>query len=249
MCSVVDFGVGGMATVAITRTELDSAGLRAVAAGSSDAKQARRLLALTMVLDGYPRLLAAQAGGMDRQTLRDWVHRYNAHGIEGLRDFRNKDRVPALSVEQMQELEVVVLAGPDLKQDGVVRWRCVDLRSQIKTRFAVTLHERTVGKLLRRLGMTRLQPRPFYPRADPAAQEAYKRTPLTWSPTPCRPKRPARHLVLRLDAPRLPPGPRARLPAPERLEAVEQLCCALTLVGSMAQACGGRHLGRMSTQP
>jgi transposase len=192
MRAVVDFGVGGMASVAITRTELDSVGLRAAAAGSSDAKQARRLLALAMVLDGHPRLLAAQAGGMDRQTLRDWVHRYNAHGVEGLRDVRNKGRAPALSAEQMQELENLVLAGPDLKQDGVVRWRCVDLRSQIKTRFAVALHERTVGKLLRRLGMTRLQPRPFHPKADAAAQQAYKKTSPAWSPTPCRPRWPAR---------------------------------------------------------
>jgi len=165
-----------MASVAITRTELDSAGLRAAAAGSSDAKQARRLLALAMVLDGHPRLLAAQAGGMDRQTLRDWVHRYNEHGVEGVRDIRNKGRAPALSAEQMQELEGLVLAGPDLATDGVVRWRCVDLRAQVKARFEVELHESTVGKLLRKLGMTRLQPRPFHPKTDPQAQEAYKKT-------------------------------------------------------------------------
>ena len=165
-----------MASVAITRTELDSAGLRAAAAGSSDAKQARRLLALAMILDGHPRLLAAQAGGMDRQTLRDWVYRYNAHGAEGLRDTRNKGRAPALAGGQMQELEALVLAGPDLARDGVVRWRCVDLRAQVKARFEVELHERTVGKLLRRLRMTRLQPRPYHPKRDLAAQEAYKRT-------------------------------------------------------------------------
>lgn len=165
-----------MTSVAITRTALDGAGLRAAAAGSSDAKQARRLLALAMVLDGHPRLLAAQAGGMDRQTLRDWVHRYNEHGVEGLRDTRNKGRAPALSAEQMQELEGLVLAGPDLATDGVVRWRCVDLRAQIKARFEVEVHESTVGKLLRRLGMTRLQPRPFHPKSDAAAQEAYKKT-------------------------------------------------------------------------
>ncbi len=164
-----------MASVAITRTELDSTELRAAAAVSSDAKQARRLLALAMVLDGHPRLLAAQAGGMDRQTLRDWVHRYNEHGVEGLRDIRNKGRAPALSAEQMQELEGLVLAGPDLATDGVVRWRCVDLRAQVKARFEVELHESTVGKLLRRLGMTRLQPRPFHPKSDLEVQEAYKK--------------------------------------------------------------------------
>ena len=165
-----------MALVAVTRDDLDSAGLRAAAAGTSDAKQARRLLALALVLDGHPRLFAAQAGGMDRQTLRDWVHRYNAHGVEGLRDTRNKGRAPALTGEQMQALEKLVLAGPDLAEDGVVRWRCLDLRAQIKVRFEVEVHERTVGKLLRRLRMTRLQPRPHRPKQDLAAQKAFKRT-------------------------------------------------------------------------
>ena len=165
-----------MALVAVSRDDLDSAGLRAAAAGTSDAKQARRLLALALVLDGHPRLFAAQAGGMDRQTLRDWVHRYNAHGIEGLRDTRNKGRAPALTGEQMRELQALVLAGPDLAEDSVVRWRCVDLRAQIKARFEVEMHERTVGKLLRRLRMTRLQPRPHHPKRDLAAQEAFKKT-------------------------------------------------------------------------
>ena len=165
-----------MALVAVTRDDLDSAGLRAAAAGTSDAKQARRLLALALVLVGHPRLFAAQAGGMDRQTLRDWVHRYNAHGIEGLRDTRNKGRAPALTGEQMRKLQALVLAGPDLAEDSVVRWRCVDLRAQIKARFGVEMHERTVGKLLRRLRMTRLQPRPHHPKRDLAAQEAFKKT-------------------------------------------------------------------------
>ena len=155
--------MGVMVSVAITRDDLDSAGLREAASGTRDARQARRLLALAMVLDGHPRQLAAQAGGMDRQTLRDWVCRYNAHGREGLRDMARSGRPPALSAEQMQELEQLVLTGPDLKADGVVRWRCVDLRAQIKARFEVELHERTVGKLLRRLQMTRLQPRPYHP--------------------------------------------------------------------------------------
>ena len=169
-----------MALVAITRDNLDSAGLRAAAAGTRDARQSRRLLALAMVLDGHPRLLAAQAGGMDRQTLRDWVHRYNAQGVAGLRDASRSGRPAALSAEQMQELNDLVLAGPDLARDGVVRWRCVDLRGQIKARFEVEVHERTVGKLLRRLRMTRLQPRPYHPKSDVAAQEAYKKTSPAW---------------------------------------------------------------------
>jgi transposase len=134
------------------------------------------MLAIAMVLDGHPRWLAARAGGMDRQTLRDWVHRYNADGIAGLSDRRRSGRAPALSAQQLAELKALVLAGPDPARDGVVRWRCVDLRAVIAERYGVVVHERTVGKLLRRMGLTRLQPRPYHPRKDAAAQEAFKKT-------------------------------------------------------------------------
>ncbi|WP_245396764.1 helix-turn-helix domain-containing protein, partial [Jiella sonneratiae] len=63
--------------VEITRTDHSSAALRAAAAKSLDAKAARRMLAIALVLDGVDRRSAAETCGMDRQTLRDWVHRYN----------------------------------------------------------------------------------------------------------------------------------------------------------------------------
>ncbi|HEY0204454.1 MAG TPA: hypothetical protein VGC15_09925 [Acetobacteraceae bacterium] len=62
-----------------------------------------------------------------------------------MRGVRSKGRPPALSAGQMQELDDLVLAGPDLARDGVVRWRCTDLRLQIKTKFEVDVHERTIG--------------------------------------------------------------------------------------------------------
>jgi hypothetical protein len=56
----------------------------------------------------------------------------------------------------------------------VVRWRCVDLRAEVARRFSVDVHESTIGKWLHQLGLTRLQPRPFHPKKDAAAQEAFK---------------------------------------------------------------------------
>jgi transposase len=49
----------------------------------------------------------------------------------------------------------------------------------IAERYDVMMHERTVGKLLRRLGLTRLQPRPYHPKKDLEAQEAFKKTSLS----------------------------------------------------------------------
>ena len=89
---------------------------------------------------------------MDRQTLRDWVHRYNEEGLAGLRDRRRPGPRPRLTPEQEAELAAAVERGPDPDRDGVVRWRRVDLQALIEARFGVRLHERSVGKVLRRLG-------------------------------------------------------------------------------------------------
>jgi transposase len=168
-------------TVEITRSELSPADLRKAAADVTDAKVARRMLAIALVLEGWSREEAAEACAMDRQTLRDWVHRYNEAGLAGLQNRpRRNGPSPRLSAEQQAKLAEWVEQGPDPERDGVVRWRCVDLQQRIKTEFAVELHESTVGKWLHRLNFTRLQPRPFHPKKDAAAQEAFKKNLPAW---------------------------------------------------------------------
>ncbi len=160
--------------VAITRRELSAGELRRAARGCRDVAAARRMLALALVLEGQPRGAAARAVGMDAQSLRDWVPRCNAEGLAGLRDRPRSGRPPRLTAEQRAELAEVVEQGPDPARDGVVRWRRVDLQALIKVRFGVEMHERSVGKVLRRLGFRRLSVRPRHPQADPGAQDALK---------------------------------------------------------------------------
>ncbi len=66
------------------RTDNTSAEVRRIAKRAKDASQARRLLAIAAVLDGASQEEAAKRGGMDRQTLRDWVIRFNEKGPDGL---------------------------------------------------------------------------------------------------------------------------------------------------------------------
>src|SRR5213080_4758631 len=172
-------------TVAITRKELGAVELRREARRCRDTAASRRMLALALVLEGSSREEAARAAGMDRQTLRDWVHRYNAEGLDGLRDRPRSGRRPRLTPGQEAELVTAVERGPDPDRDGVVRWRRVDLQALIEARFAVRPHERTVGKVLRRLGFTRLSVRPRHPKADEAAQEAFKKASPSWSRRRC----------------------------------------------------------------
>lgn len=162
-------------TVAITRLELSAADLRQAAARTQEAKVARRMLALALVLEGCSRTDAAQTCAMDRQTLRDWVHRFNADGLAGLSDQpRRNGPLPRLSAAQQAEVEAWVDEGANLERDGVVRWRCVDLQQRIQQSFGVSFHERMVGKLLRKLSFRRLSVRPQHPKSDPAAQASFR---------------------------------------------------------------------------
>jgi transposase len=150
--------------------------LRRLAARSKDAKQSRRLLSIAAVLDGMSRAEAAKIGGMDRQTLRDWVHRFNAQGPAGLKDNRRPGNPRRLSRAQLEELSQIVETGPDRAVDGVVRWRRVDLRRVVGERFGIDYHERSIGKLLEALGFSHISARPRHPMQDGRTIEAFKKT-------------------------------------------------------------------------
>jgi transposase len=164
------------AAVEIIRREMAPSELRAAAGRTKDGRVARRMLAVAHVLEGMDRKSAAESCGMDRQTLRDWVHRYNAEGLAGLANRSGGGRKPRLTPTQKAELASWVEAGPDPQRDGIVRWRCADLKRRIEAEFGIVLHERTVGKQLAALGFRQLSVRPQHPKADPAAQAAFKKT-------------------------------------------------------------------------
>ena len=150
--------------------------LRRLAAKSKDGAQARRLLALAAVHDGMNRTEAARIGGMDRQTLRDWVHRFNQCGPDGLIDIKPPGRPSKLSEEQKETLKQLVEAGPDPETDGVVRWRCVDLRRVLGRQFGVDLSEVSLGRVLKKLGFSHISARPRHPVQDPEAIATFKKT-------------------------------------------------------------------------
>ena len=107
----------------VIRDDISPEELRPWARQERDGRVAARLFAIANALDG-----------MDRQTLRDWVHRYNEKGISGLSSRPTPGRSPKLTEGQMAALKAVVLAGPDPAVDSVVRWRVVDLCRWVEER-------------------------------------------------------------------------------------------------------------------
>lgn len=160
------------------RQDITAGVLRKKARQEANVLTASRMLGIANVLDGMDRKSAAKAAGMDRQTLRDWVHRYNQSGLAGLGNHPKGHPKRRLTDLQEQKIEELVSTPPS---GNLVRWRCIDVKKEIEKRFGIVLHERSVEKLLRRLGFSRLTVRPIHPKNDPEAVEALKKTlPPAW---------------------------------------------------------------------
>ena len=148
--------------IEITRPELSVSALRALAGKTDDGAVVRRLLAMALVLQGRCRTEAALLSGMTRQTLRD------------LRSRTGPGRPPLLTDARMTEPREMLLKGPTPERNTVIRWRCADLCEEVAERWSVKVCEQTMGRGLRRLEMTRLQPRPYHPKKDPEAEVTFK---------------------------------------------------------------------------
>jgi transposase len=158
------------------RTDYTVGEVRGFARRAKDAAQARRLLAIAAVLEGASREDAARIGGMDRQTLRDWVIRFNALGPDGLINIPSPGVPPKLDGEHRTFLARLVEEGPIPAIHGVVRWRACDLIMRLHEEFGVSVSDDTIYRALRDLGFSHVSARPKAYKQDIDAMEAFKKT-------------------------------------------------------------------------
>ena len=163
------------------RTNYTAGEVRRFAQRAKDAAQARRLLAIAAVLDGASREEAAKIGGMDRQTLRDWVIRFNEQGPDGLINKSSPGAPGKLTEEHKAFLARLVEDGPIPAVHGVVRWRACDLIMRLYEEFGISVSDDTVYRALKELGFSHVSARPKAYKQDPEAIEAFKKTfPPAW---------------------------------------------------------------------
>jgi transposase len=163
------------------RSDYTSGAVRKLAKRVRDVAQARRLLAIAAVLDGASREDAARAGGMDRQTLRDWVIRFNEQGPEGLINKPSPGTPGKLNEEHKAFLARIVDDGPIPAVHGVVRWRACDLIMRLYEEFGLSVSDDTVYRALKELGFSHVSARPKAYKQDADAMEAFKKTlPPVW---------------------------------------------------------------------
>lgn len=169
-------GDGSMGAAVRLREDFGAEELRRLACKAVNGLQARRLMALAAIADGKSRAEAASVGLMDRQTLLDWVVRFNAEGPAGLIDKPSPGRRAKLTPSHKEALRQLVEDGPGQHKPDLVRWRRADLAAVIKDRFAVDCHATTIGRMLRQLGFSHVSPRPRHPEKDDQAADTFKKT-------------------------------------------------------------------------
>ena len=163
------------------RADFDAARLRAAARASKDAGQTRRLLALAAIYDGASRSEAAGIGGVTLQIVRDWVLKLNAHGPDGMVDYKGPGPQPILTAVHRAALATAIEDGPMPAIHGVVRWRIVDLVQWLSDGFQVSVSKQTLGRELRAMGYRKLSARPRHHAQAAGAIELFKRvSPRAW---------------------------------------------------------------------
>jgi transposase len=163
------------------RSDFSAGEVRQFAKRAKDAAQVRRLLAIAAVLDGASREDAAKIGGMDRQTLRDWVIRFNAQGPDGLINIPSPGVPPVLDDAHRAFLARIVAEGPIPAIHGVVRWRACDLIMRLHEEFGLSVSDDTIYRALKDLGFSHVSARPKAYKQDADTLETFKKTsPSAW---------------------------------------------------------------------
>ena len=165
------------------RTDVPAAELRRLARRERNRAAAARMQAIAGALEGMARAEAARLAGMEREALRDAVLRdavlrdavlrYNAEGLAGLHSRRGPGRRSRLDEEKRAALRRLALDGPEVEATGLSAWTLPELCREVERRWGVAYHPSHMGKLMRRLGLSRQKARPSHPKADAAAREAF----------------------------------------------------------------------------
>ena len=143
------------------KTDFSAQELRVLAVACSDLKQARRLQALAVILDGGSIRAAAKSVGVTPQSVGDWVKSFSLHGPDGLISRKHPGRAPILNDKQRRALARIVKAGPPPGLLVAERWRVIDLVQWVWEKLGVRITKQTLRGELRALGFRkRFSPAP-----------------------------------------------------------------------------------------
>jgi transposase len=154
------------------RSEPGAAELRRLARRESG-RVCQRVLMIANMLEGMEHEEAARLAGLSRSAAYEWHNRYEEDGFEGLRDRPRPGRQPRVDAVTSARFKERIVAGAELERDGVVAFRAVDAQRILKEEFEIDCSLSSTYRLLHRIQLSWLAPRPRHPQADATAQAAF----------------------------------------------------------------------------
>ncbi len=150
--------------------------LRRLARQEVKGRVAVRMLAVASAMQNKTAPQVARELGVARRTVQDWVRWYNRGGVDELRDEGGRGRKPPLDAQERERLKARLDAGPTDADGGVCTLRGLDVQRILAEEFGKVRCLFSVYELLHAIGYNDLVPRPQHKDADPAAQEAFKKS-------------------------------------------------------------------------
>src|SRR5882757_4457804 len=144
------------------RSEPGSAELRRLARRESG-RVCQRVLMIANLLEGMEYEEAARLAGLSRSAAYEWHNRYEEGGIAGLRDRPHSGRRPRVDAVTSARFKERIVAGAELKRDGVVAFHGVDAQRILREEFDLDCSLSSTYRLLHRMKLSWLAPRPRHP--------------------------------------------------------------------------------------
>ncbi len=165
-----------MKTLSIRNAEVMVLALQEEIQRSHEARYDHRLHGVLLVAPGLSPPAVARLLGDAPRTVEYWVHRFEAHGLAGLREGARSGRPSRLDPAQVARVQVALRGRPtDVGLSGNL-WDGKTLSAYVR-QLGVDLRPRQCRNLLHQWEFRYRKPRPVIARADPTKQAAHKKTP------------------------------------------------------------------------
>jgi len=159
------------------RKDISVSELRRHAKTEKNARVSRRLLGMAHLIETGNRHEAQVIACLTINTFRTWIKRFNEEGIAGLFSRKAPGFIHKLTPEIKQKLKEKIVSGTS--EEGLVRYRIVDLQSFLKNDHAIDMSLSGVWYTLRDLNLSWKTARQRHPLSKKETQDAFKKTSKT----------------------------------------------------------------------
>ena len=141
---------------------------------AADWREGRRLRAWELKQEGWPQQQIAQALGVSKGAVSQWIKRGRQGGAEALKRRPAPGAPPRLSEEQRAKLPKLLQRGADAHGFRGDVWTCERVATVIRKEFGVSYHPAHISRLLKALGLSLQKPARRANQRDEEAIERWK---------------------------------------------------------------------------